>query len=75
MKTWWKNNLVAILAIIIPLLAAAIIFLFRSVVEHEILIKVNSHDIKENREMIKDTQNTTRKIILHIDDKINKGDK
>jgi uncharacterized protein YpmS len=69
---WWRDNLVAILAILLPLILTALVFLFRSVIEHEIEIKNNSHDILENKIIIKDNFKTTRDSILYLDEKIDK---
>ena len=70
-SNWWGDNLVAIIAILLPLIITAIVFLFRSVIEHEIEIKNNKHDVLENKILIRDNFKTTRDSIIYLDKKIN----
>jgi hypothetical protein len=74
-SNWWRDNLVAIIAILLPLIIAALVFLFRSVIEHEVDLHNNKHDIIENRILIKDNFKTTRENIIYLDKKIDKAKK
>ena len=44
-NTWTKDQLLALLAILLPFIILAIAYLFRNAIEHDIKINENTHDI------------------------------
>ena len=72
MKVWVKNNLIAVLAIFVPILIMAIIFIFKTLMVHDVEIKHNKEMIIHNKDAISINRETTNKAILHLDNKITK---
>jgi hypothetical protein len=75
-NNWTRDQLLALLAILLPFIIIAIAFLFRNAIEHDMEINENKHDIisiKKNVEKNSKIERENRKELFdYFDHKIEK---
>ena len=73
-KLFTRDQYIAIAAMLIPIIILAMIFLFKSIIEHEIVIGNNKHKIEQLQNMVrdhkKDNNDARRRVFLYLDDRI-----
>lgn len=69
-----RDQYIAIAAVLVPIIILALVFLFKSIIEHEIIINNNTHKVEQlqydERQNQKENNDARRRVFLYLDDRL-----